>query len=75
MSRVDAQARKYGDAAFTNLEDLPSNAADTLKASDKLRARHSENASKAAGMRRLEGSKVRAFIKCYECSKRQCVYA
>ena len=57
------------------LEDLPSNAVVKKKTYVKLKARRDENASKAAGMRSWEGSKVYAFIKCYACSKRRCVYA
>ena len=75
LSRADAQARVLGEVAFTDLEDLPSNAVDTRKVCAKLNAKRDKTASKAAGIRSWEGSKVRAFIKCYECSKRRCVYA
>ena len=39
LSRADAQAGVPGEAAFTDLEDLSSNAADTRKYSAKLGAR------------------------------------
>ena len=75
LSRADAQAGILGKATFTNLEDLPSNAVDTRKTDAKLKARCDENSSEAAGIRSWEGSKVCAFIKYYECSKRRCVYS
>ena len=39
VSRSDAQARILGKGAFTDLEDLPSNAVDTRKAGAKLKVR------------------------------------
>ena len=66
LSRADAQAKILGKAASTDLEDFPSNNVDTRKANAKVKTRRGENASKAAGIRRWKGSKVDAFIKCYE---------
>ena len=54
---------------------MSSTAVDTRKAGAKLKATRDENASKAAGIRSWEGSNVHAFIKCFECSKKLCVYA
>ena len=75
LSRADVQARVLGEVAFTDLEDLPSNAVDTSKVGAKLKAGRDENASEASGIRSCKGNKVRVFIKCYECSKKGCVYA
>ena len=52
LSRADVQARVLGEAAFIDLEDLPSNAFDTRKAGVKIKAMCDENASQAAGIRR-----------------------
>ena len=59
LSRVNAHAGVFGKTAFTGLEDVPSKASDTRKASAEIRARRDENASKAAGMRSWEGSNVK----------------
>ena len=64
-----------GEAAFTDLQDLPSNADGMRKMGAKLKANYDENASKATGISSLKGSKVCAFIKCHECNKRRCVCA
>ena len=54
---------------------MPLNVVDTRKGNAKVKARYDENSSKAARIRIWEESKVRGFIKCYECSKICCVYA
>ena len=62
------------ESAFVDLTDLPSNCGDKKKNKKTLVGKRDERVTKAAGLNRWDRTKVRAFIKCYECDKRRCIY-
>ena len=74
MSRLEALDIASGESASTDLTDLPSNCGDEKKIKKKLLGKRNERIPKVAGFKGWDGKNVQAFIKCYECDKRQCIY-
>lgn len=74
LSLLDALGLVCSASAFTDLLDLPSSAVDEKKSKKRAREKWEKVVSKAAGIRNWEGKKVRAFITCYSCDKRWCIY-
>ena len=74
MSRSKALDTAKSESAFTDLTDLPSNYGDEKNNEKKLMGKRNERVSRADGLKDWGGKKARAFIKCYECDKRRCVY-
>ena len=59
---------------LTDLSEMPSNAGDKKKALKKIHKERDEKLSKSLILKSWDGKKVRAFVICYHCGKRRCIY-
>ena len=58
-----------------DLTDLRLNCGVKNKDRKKLLGKRDKRVTKATRLKSLDGNKAQAFIKCYECNTRQCIYA
>ncbi len=72
FSRNDAIDRFAGNrAALTDFSDLPSH----KSTGDTSKAQRDKDVTKELKLKSWDGKKVRAFIACYHCGKRRCIYS
>ena len=76
LSRADALAHAANNmAALEDLTDLPSNDDDPEKTAATRKSSRDSRLSGELGLKSWAASRVRAFMKCYHCGKRRCIYS
>ena len=61
-------------SALTDLSEMPSSAGDEQKEEAKKRKSRDTTLAKDLKLKSWESKKVRAFVTCYHCGKRRCIY-
>ena len=61
-------------SALTELSDMPSSIGDEKKELAKKHKARDADLAKRLNLKSWEGKKVRAFLICYHCGKRRCIY-
>ena len=76
LSRDDAlKATANNPDASSDMSDLPSDKDDQVKQAATKRAQRDIALAKLLKMKSWDPKKVRAFLTCYHCGKRRCVYS
>ena len=74
--RDDALNQAKNDpGAITNLSALPSSAEKKHMENGKTKATHDSDLSKELGLKSWDAKRVQAFLICYHCGKRRCIYS